>query len=240
MFSCLKQGEELFHLIFAEPGPWISWYLYINLYFESYRLGSIYYSSVISKLEHAQHCWENTVSEKECQPLEFKNLSFKLSRILFLEINCCRCKKCDILGPKLLFAKGDDRDLLRGIGQPTMERGSWRIEFVNMWERTELPTNSPTSHNNTLQNQLFVDKLGMKASLPCSCWACPIPLSKSLLLTPWHSPLIQQYSKRWRHSSCVLTVLWRAALCTWYQLWKWLSSFRWLVWFWKYLYSNDL
>ena len=61
------------------------------------------------------------------------------------------------------------RDLLRGIGQPTMERGSWRIEFVNVWARTELPTHSQTSHDNTLQNQLFVDGLGMKASLPCSC-----------------------------------------------------------------------
>ena len=57
----------------------------------------------------------------------------------------------------------------RGIGQPTLERGSWRVEFVNVWARTELPTDSQTSHNNTLQNQLFVDGLGMTASLPCSC-----------------------------------------------------------------------
>ena len=44
----------------------------------------------------------------------------------------------------------------RGIGQPTLERGSWRNEFVKVWERTELPTVSQTSHNNTLQNQVFV------------------------------------------------------------------------------------
>ena len=111
VFSCLKQGEERkfftsFSRNLARGLADLCTILYINLYFESYRLGSIYYSSVISKLEHAQHCWENTVSKKECQPLELKNLSFKLSRIFFLEINCYRCKKCDILGPKLLFAKG--------------------------------------------------------------------------------------------------------------------------------------
>ena len=37
-----------------------------------------------------------------------------------------------------------------------------------------------------------------------------LPFSPIGVLHHKHRPLIHQYSKRWRHSSCVLTVLWSA------------------------------
>ena len=49
--------------------------------------------------------------------------------------------------------------------------------IIACFQSVPLPSLSQTSHKNTLQNQLFVDGLGMKVSLPCSCWACPFPLS---------------------------------------------------------------